>query len=826
MIQQIRRAEAATISRTAQRRAARAFFLLIVAIAATKAQQVVPLRGNVTDPQGSSVPDARVQVFGQDPSPLATVRTGPAGEYSFDRLAAGSYVVAVQKEGFRGKTVPVELKVGVGEMHVVLDLAGLSQRVVVTAAGEAQMPDEVSRPITVISHDEIVNRNNHSFSDLLNTVPGLTIQNLGGPGQYTTISAHGLPVADTSILMDGLRFRDAASPQGDASGFIETLNIISPDHVEILSGSGSSLYGTDAVGGVINIVSQEGGSPLHGEVQAEGGGLGMYRGRGVLGGGALQNQFTWNVGITHVNVLNGVDGHSPWRSTGGQAIAHYAVSPRLNISGRFWGTDDFLMSGNVPTNVGIPAENIPPTGTISAIAPSLASVAAYANGPPANFGNATFIPNVWDPDNRRASDFLVSAVILKGVISPKVNWQGSYQRADTKRVYQNGPGGVGYQPLADNYGRYQGTVDTIGGRITVVPTTWLTLIGGYEFEREVYRDHQDNNLPSPDSVIESTHAEQRSNAGYFAAQSAFFNHRLLLSLSGRVQTFDLSVPDFQYAGAVPNPYAGVPINAPHALTGDASLAYLFPRTNTKLRGHVGNAYRAPGLYERFGAGFYNNPFVPGEVVFTPYGDPRLAPDRFNSVDGGIDQYLFHDRIRVSGTVFYTRISQLIDFVSALPLPDPFGRFSGYNDGSGGISRGEELTVEARPMSTLSLMASYTYTSANTDTDSTVPGYYQVFDLPRHKVSLVATKQWNQRLATTFDLHYYSSYLEPYVGYGRAYLFPGYTQANLVGSYQLLQRERRTANIYCRIGNILNPTYYQSGYRAAGATALAGLRYSF
>ena len=38
-----------------------------------------------------------------------------------------------------------------------------------------------------------------------------------------------------------------------------------------------------------------------------------------------------------------------------------------------------------------------------------------------------------------------------------------------KRVYQNGPGGVGYQPLADNYGRYQGTVDTIGGRITVVP---------------------------------------------------------------------------------------------------------------------------------------------------------------------------------------------------------------------------------------------------------------------------------------------------------------------------------------------------------------------
>jgi vitamin B12 transporter len=827
MIQKNRRAKAVTISGSLQRHAAQALVLLIFAISATKAQEAGSLLGNVTDPQGNPIPDARVQVFGQDPTPLATAHTGASGEYAFNGIAAGSYVVAIQKDGFRGKTIPVQLSAGTGEMHVALELAGLSQSVVVTAAGEAQMPDEVSRPLTVISHDEILNRNDYSYGDLLNTVPGLTIQNEGGPGQYTTISAHGLPVADTAILIDGLRFRDVSNSQGDASDFIQTLTIISPDHVEILSGSGSSLYGTDAVGGVVNIVSQQGGSPLHGELQVEGGGLGMYRGRGVLGGGALHNRFTWNVGITHVNVLNGVDGHSPWRNTGSQAIANYAVSPRLDILGRFWGTDDFLMSGNPPTNVGILAANIPPTGTIPAIAPSLPSVAAYANGQPPNFGNATFIPNVWDPDNRRASDFIAAALILKGVISPKVNWQASYQRVDTRRVFQNGPGGVGYQPLADNYSRYQGTVDTAGGRFTGVPTTWLTLIGGYEFEREVYQDYQDNNLPSPDLVIESTHAEQRSNAAYFAAQSSLFNHRLMISLSGREQTFDVSLPNFQYAGAISNPYAGVPINAPHALTGDASMAYLFSRSNTKLRGHVGNAYRAPALYERLGGGFYNNPLVPDQVIFTPYGDPNLAPDRFNSVDGGIDQYLFHDRIRVSATIFYTRISQLISFVNALPLPDPFGRISGYMDTSGGISRGEELSIEARPTNTLSLMASYTYTNADTDTDSTVPGYYQMFDLPRHKVSLVVTKQWNQRLDTTFDLHSYSSYLDPYVGYGRAYLFSGYAKANLVASYQLWQKEHQAARVYCKIDNLFNITYYDGGgYREPGLTALAGIRYSF
>lgn len=111
----------------------------------------------------------------------------------------------------------------------------------------------------------------------------------------------------------------------------------------------------------------------------------------------------------------------------------------------------------------------------------------------------------------------------------------------------------------------------------------------------------------------------------------------------------------------------------------------------------------------------------------------MAPDRFNSVDGGIDQYLFHDRIRVSATIFYTRIAQLSGYIYALPQPDPFGRISGYMDMSGGISRGDELSVEARPTSTLVLMASYTYTNADTDTDSTVPCYYQMFDLPRHKV---------------------------------------------------------------------------------------------
>ena len=785
------------------------------------------LQGKVTDAKGSPVANAQIQLFSQDSTPIASTVTQDSGQYSLDGIVGGTFAVAVKKDGFRSETASVQVDRGASkELNITLQVAGVNESVIVTAAGEAQTFNEVSRPTTVISQEEIVQRNDYAFGDLLNTVPGLTIQNQGGPGQYTTISSHGLPVADTAILIDGLRFRDASNTQGDASDFIQTMNIISPDHVEVLSGSGSSLYGTDAVGAVINIVSQEGGSPLHGQLQLEGGGLGAYRGRGTLGGGALKNRFTYNVGASYINVLDGVDGHSPWRSTGEQAVLRYNVTPRLSLSGRFWGTSDFLGYGNTPTNVYVPEANIPATGTVQAIAPSIQSVAAYARGGAPDFGNATFVPNVWDPDNNRASNFTAAALILRGTISPTVNWQASYQGVDTTRVFQNGPEGVGYQPLADNFSKYAGTVDTAAARLTALPFSWLTLTGGYEFEQEFYRDHQNNNLPSPDLIIESTHAKQLSNAGFFAVQAQLFGHRLILSGSGRAQTFNVPVPNFQYAGATDNPYAGVPINAPHALTGDASIAYLIQRTSTKLRGHVGNAYRAPALYERFGAGFYNNPLVPNEVIFTPYGDPNLAPDRFNSVDGGIDQYLFHERIRASATVYYFRLAQLIGFVNELPLPDPFGRFSGYADNAGGISRSEEFSVEARPTSSLSISGSYTYTNADTDLDTTVPGYHQVFDLPRHKVTLVASKRWGQKLNTTFDMYHYSSYLDPYVGYGRAYQFSGYTIGNLVGSYQVWKGDRPGVEVYSKINNLFNDVYYQAGYRNAGITALAGMSFSF
>ena len=146
-----------------------------------------------------------------------------------------------------------------------------------------------------------------------------------------------------------------------------------------------------------------------------------------------------------------------------------------------------------------------------------------------------------------------------------------------------------------------------------------------------------------------------------------------------------------------------------------------------MRGHVGNAYRAPALYERFGGGFFGDP-ASGQIFFSAYGDPRLRPDRYRSFDAGVDQALASGRVQIAASAFVIDVQSLtaFDFSGGIdPATDPFGRFVGYLNGSGGSSKGLELAVDVRPTATLRVSGSYTYTKARTDEALTVPDFFIV-----------------------------------------------------------------------------------------------------
>lgn len=804
--------------------------LSVALMSAIAAQPGPTLSGQVKDPQGKPVPRADVRLFRQDTTDFARTATNGEGWFSFDRQAAGPVLLQIDKEGFRGSASNIAIKSNTPSVaNITLEVAGVSDSVVVTASGTPQKLEEIAKAVSVISAEEMQNRDEYALSDLLRTVPGVVINNAGGPGQLSILRVRGLRTDAAAVLVDGLRFRDSTALQGDSSSFLSALNIIAPDHIEILRGSGSSLYGTNAVGGVVNVVTQEGGGPLHGDLLVEGGSLGMFRTRASASAGALHDRLKLSGGLLHLNITRGVDGNDAYRSTGGQAFLRYDIAPSINISARLWGSDDFVMNNASPSTSGIPSAAFPANGIIPAIPLSPANVAILNSGGRPDYSGATYVPGRDDPDSRRASRFFTGAFTLRQSWTARASWGASYQRVHTNRTYSNGPGGPGFQPAASNYSNYAGDIDTASLHAAMLVTPWMSLTGGYEFEREAYAETQRNNLPAPRTLAEKSNIHERSNAGYFAAQLNFLQRRLQVSLSGRMQAYNLLTPSFDYSGTA-NPYARVELLSPKtALTGDLAVAYMISRTETKLRAHFGNAYRAPSLYERFGAGFSNNP-VSGLTTFTPYGDPRLASDRYNSLDGGIDQYLLRNRVRLSATYFYTRIVSLsaFDFSGAIQVAtDPFGRSSGYINGAGGISRGAELSAETRPLKSLSVSASYTYVNARSDRDLSVSGFWGALQVPAHTASAVATKSWGHRLDTTFTISHYSSYLSPFFAgvRSRAFEFPGFTRASLVGSYRVWQGERGTVRGYAKVDNLFNERYYQNGWLAARGTVVIGMGYS-
>jgi outer membrane cobalamin receptor len=137
---------------------------------------------------------------------------------------------------------------GLTEVMISLGVEHVRSSVVVTASGTPQTTDEVSKALTVVDGDTINRRADQSVGDALLDIPGLRVEQLGGPGSTTYFKIRGLRNADTAVLVDGLRLRDAAGIQADASGVLQDLVITNTSQVEVLRGAGSSLFGTDATG--------------------------------------------------------------------------------------------------------------------------------------------------------------------------------------------------------------------------------------------------------------------------------------------------------------------------------------------------------------------------------------------------------------------------------------------------------------------------------------------------------------------------------------------------------------------------------------------------
>jgi vitamin B12 transporter len=154
--------------------------------------------------------------------------------------------------------------------------------IVVTAYRGATDIAKSGSAITIIPGDKINNASPGSLADVLRQVPGITVTQIGGPGATTEVSIRGAETGHTVVLIDGVRVNDPSSARN-----VFDFAVFSPtdiERIEVLRGPQSALYGSDAMGGVINIITRKRTGKLTATVGLEAGGYGTVAGNAAAGG--------------------------------------------------------------------------------------------------------------------------------------------------------------------------------------------------------------------------------------------------------------------------------------------------------------------------------------------------------------------------------------------------------------------------------------------------------------------------------------------------------------------------------------------------------------
>ena len=177
------------------------------------------------------------------------------------------------------------------------DLTVPPENVVVTATRIATPNDQVGSVLTVIDATDIDRRQERSLPDVLADAPGLNLVQSGGEGGQTSIFMRGTDSNHVKVLVDGIDVSDPSSPNGAFDfGKFDSTDIA---RVEVLRGPQSGLYGSDAIGGVINIITKQGDGPLSFTGTAEGGSFDTLNQAATASGS--DDAFHYRVSLAHLH---------------------------------------------------------------------------------------------------------------------------------------------------------------------------------------------------------------------------------------------------------------------------------------------------------------------------------------------------------------------------------------------------------------------------------------------------------------------------------------------------------------------------------------------
>lgn len=164
---------------------------------------------------------------------------------------------------------------------------------------------DIGSSITVLDNEEIVESQKVSVLDLLRGTPGVSVSRNGGIGTVSTLRLRGAESGQTLVLIDGVKVNDLSTPAGEFNFANLTTDAI--ERIEILRGPQSTLYGSDAIGGVINIITKRADGPLKVSGFVEGGSFGTFRGGVDFGLRSQKTSFNLSLGGTRTDGISAAD---------------------------------------------------------------------------------------------------------------------------------------------------------------------------------------------------------------------------------------------------------------------------------------------------------------------------------------------------------------------------------------------------------------------------------------------------------------------------------------------------------------------------------------
>ncbi|HWQ31712.1 MAG TPA: TonB-dependent receptor [Blastocatellia bacterium] len=306
--------------------------LILLLTVSIFAQSAGEISGTVTDAAGNALAQASISLLNARQAVLATTQTDAQGQFTMRGIAPGNYEIIVTSRGFATKRQAVRVpSPEAAQLSISLGLSGIAEEVTITAdLGLAQNRDESSQQVNVIGEAQLEERAKAVLAQVANEEPGLQLQRtsptIGG------VFVRGLTGNKVVTYIDGIRYSTSAM-RGGISTFFNLTDAGSLRAVEILRGPNSAQFGSDSIGGSLQLIPRvplftSGNKEVHGQI-------GTFFNSADLSFG---NSTTLTFGGPELAVLVNLNGHRVnTLRPGGGYDTHAAVARFLGLRSDIFG---------------------------------------------------------------------------------------------------------------------------------------------------------------------------------------------------------------------------------------------------------------------------------------------------------------------------------------------------------------------------------------------------------------------------------------------------------------------------------------------------------